>query len=528
VIAAARAAAAVLGAGLRPLLALTLLGGVVGLAWGLASEPEYAASATVIVNDRGEPADRLGGGSAGSGGPETIDRLLEIARSEEASALAAASLGGDVAGADLLARTEFRGAEGGGTIVVRSTASFPDFAAAAANAYAAALLELGTTFERRRLRRAEERLRERLSEVEAPAPVDPLDPLAPVEPVDPLEAEEEATALRERIDDVVALQELGPPLRQGREAALPTEAKPGRSPLRATVAGAGIGALLALLGLLAAELLRRPVRTPERLERALGAPTLAVLGGDRPPLAAAGPGAVELDELGADRMVDLVAALGLDRPATAPRSLAVVSPLPGEGRTSVALGVAAGVAVGTEGRVLLVEADLRRPALAELLEIDPAPGLSDYLAGQAPPREVIRSISVAGPAAALEPATLVCVTAGSELSSPAELLAGSRLPSLVDQLQRVYDLVVFDTAPLLGAPEAAVVAGEAEAVLACARAGASGARELARASGRIEASGLVGGVLVRAPHLGPGLRTIASMRRRDLGIGAGGRPVGGA
>jgi Mrp family chromosome partitioning ATPase len=516
VTAAARAAAAVLGAGLRPLLALTLLGGAVGLAWGLAEEPEYAASATVIINDRGEPAERLGEGSAGSGGPETIDRLLEIARSEEASELAAASLGGDVAGADLLARTEFRGADRGGTIVVRSIASFPDFAAAAANAYATALLELGTAFERRRLDRAEERLRERLSEVESPAPVDPLDPLAPAEPVDPLEAEEEAAALRERLDDVVALQELGPPLRQGRDAPLPTEAEPGRSPPRATVAGAGIGALLALLSLLAAELLRRPVRTPEQLERTLGAPTLAVLGGDRPPLAAVEAGVVELDELGADRMLDLVAALGLDRPATAPRSLAVVSPLPGEGRTSVALGVAAAAAAaGAEGRVLLVEADLRRPALAELLEIEPGPGLSDFLVGQAPPRDVIRSIKVAGPAAALEPATLVCLTAGSELSSPAELLAGSRLPTLVDQLQRVYDLVVFDTAPLLSAPEAAIVAGEAEATVVCARAGASGARELARAVGRIGASELVGGVLVQAPHLGPGLRTIASMRGRD-------------
>ena len=86
---------------------------LVGLAWGLADEPVYSASATVILSDRGDATDVVGGGVVGGSDPESIERLLELAGSNEVARLAAESLGGDVSGADVLARTTFvPGADG--------------------------------------------------------------------------------------------------------------------------------------------------------------------------------------------------------------------------------------------------------------------------------------------------------------------------------------------------------------------------------------------------------------------------------
>ena len=390
---AAGAAAARLRAGWRPLLAVALVGGLAGLGWGLAAEPEYAATATVVVVDRGSTIETAGPGAVGGTGPAATERLLELARSEDVAELAAASLGGDVSGADLLSLTEFRGGDRGGTLVVRSAAGFPDFAVAAANAFAGAVVELATLNERRRLRSAEQRATERLAT---------LDP-----------ASEQAIDLQARIDAIAALGELGPPLRDGRGAELPPAAEPGRSVARAALAGASLGLLIVAAGLLGAEAYRRPVRRVEQLREAVGVPFAGSVG-DRAAaleLRAGADGVVSSERLGDDRMQALAAALGLDSADGRRRTVAVVSPMPGEGRTTIAAGLAA-AAARRGRRVLLIEADLRRPCLGERFRIDQAPGLSDYLAGSAAPREVIRTVTLAGEAPPRHPLS-VCPPARS-------------------------------------------------------------------------------------------------------------------
>jgi tyrosine-protein kinase len=171
--------------------------------------------------------------------------------------------------------------------------------------------------------------------------------------------------------------------------------------------------------------------------------------------------------------------LAVDQPI---RTLAVTSPVAEEGKSSVAAGLAAAAALAAK-RVLLVECDLRRPVLAERFEIEASPGLSDWAVGNAAPNEVIQSVPVDrrngtrgdGAATAEERDTadgtysLTVISAGTFSPRPAEILASRRFKEFVEQVKEVYDLVVFDCAPLLPVGDALEVLPEADAALLCIR-----------------------------------------------------------
>ena len=484
------ALAAALRARLRLIVVLAFAGALAGLLWSLAEEPEYAATATVIVADRGEATEALGEGVVGGAGPEASERLIELARSDDVATLAASSLGGDISGADILARTEFRPGDGGGTLVIRSVATFPDFASGAANAYAAAIVQFAASGEERRLEDSRERISEELGLV------------------DP--ASEEGLKLTARLDAIDELEDAGEPLAAGREAELPSEPVSERSAVGLSLAGFGAGALLGILLALVSEIRRRPIRTPAQVAALTGEEPIGWLGtgdGARPTRR---PGVYEIDPLAADRMHRVAHAIGLGTDAQ-PATLAVASPMPGEGRTSVALGIAA--AAATEGvSALLVEADMRRPALAGLLGIERGPGLSDYLAGAAVPREVINAIPVARGDASGELTSFVVVTAGTRPEAPAGMLSSTRFKALVEQLTRVYEIVVFDGPALLPAPEAVLLSEATEATLLCARAGLTRRSELERAQRALAGIDSPGVVLIGAGHDARSLRRLPVAR----------------
>ena len=481
---------AALRAGARPLLICALLGALAGFAWGLADEPEYAATATVIVVDRGEAAAQAGEGVIGGSGPAASERLIELARSEDVANLAAASLGGDVGGADLIARTEFRTGDRGGSLDVRSTASFPDFAAAAANAYAGAVIQSATALERKRLRRATDRLSGQLDE---------LDP-----------ASEEAAAIDDKLAGLDDLAAAGPPLQPGRLAELPDAPVEDRSAAGWTLIGLLAGLFGALVFLLFGELRRRPIRTADQLEALAGAAPVGLLGPGDGARMTRRPGVFEIAPTSADRAARIAERLDLLGEARPP-TLTVTSPMPGEGRTSLALGIAA--AAGERGvSVLLMETDMRRPTLAELLGLDRGPGLSDYLAGAATPREVINAVPIANGDASGELPSFVCVTAGTRTDAPGGMLGGERFAALIQQLRRVYDLVIFDSPALLPAPEAVLLGDATDRTLLCVRAGLTRSSELAEALEMLDSAAVAGTVLVAGAHLGSDVRRLPIVR----------------
>jgi capsular exopolysaccharide synthesis family protein len=157
------------------------------------------------------------------------------------------------------------------------------------------------------------------------------------------------------------------------------------------------------------------------------------------------------------------------------KTLAVTSPLAEEGKSTVAAGLATAAALADK-RVLLVECDLRRPVFAERFDIPSTPGLTDWATGSAKPPDVIRSIRVGrvnGSKAADEDTDkghlLTVISAGSFSAEPAELLASTRFREFVQEVKEVYDLVVFDCAPLLPVGDALEVLPVADAALLCIR-----------------------------------------------------------
>ena len=137
------------------------------------------------------------------------------------------------------------------------------------------------------------------------------------------------------------------------------------------------------------------------------------------------------------------------------KSLLVTSPLSSEGKTTTAANL--GISVAWEGkRVLLVDSDLRRPALHRLFGLDNLSGLSDVLAGKAVAKEVIRATPVEG---------LFLMSAGSPASDPALLIESHDMRALASDLSLLYDLVIMDSPPALVAVDAITLARYADGTI---------------------------------------------------------------
>jgi Mrp family chromosome partitioning ATPase len=418
---------------------LALLGAFAGAAWGLADVPEYRAGATVVPADRGEAGAE---GAFDTSDPEALDRLVQIARGRQVALVAAAALGGDLSGGDILATTSV-GPGPGGSISIRVTAENPALPPAVADAYAESVVEVVAEREQERLESAEEELGEQLLE---------LDPLS-----------EEYAELEARIAEIGELRALGEPLELGRGAGEASSLGD-----RSAAAWATGGALAGLLaGLLVAAIAgaRRP-----RRERIADAEAFAAVSGLDPIVLpridralGEGEGAVSLSGEGGEALHALARELGLLGADTEPQTVAVCSAERGEGRTSLALGLAAAAAEAGR-RVVLVEGDLREPALATRLGLEPAPGFGDFLAGEARPREMVRRVHVED-AREQARARMLCVVAGPPRTDGEELLGGRRPAVLVERLLRAYDVVIFDTPPLLEAADGGQLAALAERTL---------------------------------------------------------------
>ncbi|HUE90000.1 MAG TPA: polysaccharide biosynthesis tyrosine autokinase [Vicinamibacterales bacterium] len=132
-----------------------------------------------------------------------------------------------------------------------------------------------------------------------------------------------------------------------------------------------------------------------------------------------------------------------------PKVLAVTSAQPLEGKTTTAVNIAMALAVGGS-RVLLIDADMRRPNVHKTLRISNDRGLSTLLAGQSRMREVVQRTH--------DPNLLV-IPAGRTPANPSELLASERMRALVEGLESgPFEWVIIDTPPVLAVTDAVIVA----------------------------------------------------------------------
>ncbi len=137
------------------------------------------------------------------------------------------------------------------------------------------------------------------------------------------------------------------------------------------------------------------------------------------------------------------------------RTLLVTSSSAGEGKTTTALNLAAVLALAGK-RVIVVDANLRRPALARRFQLEGKPGLAEVLRGAAAADDALHATPVSG---------LRVMPAGRIPPNPAELLDAGGMEDVLDELDTEADVVVIDAPPALDAPEAQLLAARTDAVL---------------------------------------------------------------
>jgi len=134
--------------------------------------------------------------------------------------------------------------------------------------------------------------------------------------------------------------------------------------------------------------------------------------------------------------------------ADRPRSIVCTSSVPGEGKSTTAINLAITLA-DAGARVALVDADLRRPSVAQYMGLEGSAGLTTVLIGKAGLADVVQPWGEAD---------LHVLTSGVVPPNPSELLGSSAMSRLLDQLSAEYDHVVIDAPPLLPVTDAAILA----------------------------------------------------------------------
>jgi Mrp family chromosome partitioning ATPase len=184
--------------------------------------------------------------------------------------------------------------------------------------------------------------------------------------------------------------------------------------------------------------------------------------------------------------------------------LAVCSALPGEGKTTVALGIGLTVAEDfPERRVLVVETDLQKPVLAADFALEPAPGLVDCLINEDP-------IELAYRPTLLD--NLFLVPAGGPVPNPRRWLRSSSMALTVDMMRTTHDLVILDVPALLGNSDALLLTDLADGVLLVVRSGVTPTNLVSKALEDVDEGRLRGLVL------NEGRSAIPGWLRRLLGL----------
>ncbi|MGN8553065.1 UNVERIFIED_CONTAM: polysaccharide biosynthesis tyrosine autokinase [Microbacterium sp. SLM126] len=231
------------------------------------------------------------------------------------------------------------------------------------------------------------------------------------------------------------------------EPATPAAFQSSPNKQRDAVLGAFAGVLLAVLAIVVWTLLDTRVRSEDALRRITDLP---VLGGiprrkdaQRRALVVSEPNSTSAEAYRRVRSSLRFAAVEHDI-----RAIAVTSSIPGEGKTSTAVNLALTYAEAGL-RVLLVDADLRRPMVAETLGLENSVGLTTMLVG---------AVDFEEASLPWGDTSLWVLPAGEVPPNPAELLASARMTELLRELRGKFDVMVVDTAPLLSVSDATIIA----------------------------------------------------------------------
>jgi capsular exopolysaccharide synthesis family protein len=172
----------------------------------------------------------------------------------------------------------------------------------------------------------------------------------------------------------------------------------------------------------------------------------------------------------------------------------ISSATPGEGKTTLMASL--GQAFADAGnRTLLVEADMRKPALSKILGIPNDGGLSLFLSGHLSPLPVIHNTSTPN---------LLAVSAGPRAPSPMTLLSSEKLDFFLKEMTSSFQFILLDTPPILSFADARILSFKVDGVVLIVRAEHTPKKMIRRARSLLDQSGanVLGMVLNRAPRSG--------------------------
>jgi len=217
----------------------------------------------------------------------------------------------------------------------------------------------------------------------------------------------------------------------------------------AIIAGLGLGGLIAF----ALEQLDEAIADPGEVERQLGLPLLGTV----PKIDGQAPRDALLDRKSelVEAYLAIQTSLGFATEHGIPRSLAVTSTRPAEGKSTTALALATMFA-RTRKRVILVDGDMRSPSVHSLAKIGHEVGLSNFLAGNDEIDQLVFQLEDLG---------ISIMTAGPLPPNAAELLTSNRFAILIDRLLERYDHVIIDSPPVMGLADALLIASRVEGVV---------------------------------------------------------------
>ena len=219
------------------------------------------------------------------------------------------------------------------------------------------------------------------------------------------------------------------------------------------VLGLFLGTVVAFL----LEFLDDRVKTTDELERLLGLPLLgmtpSVKGDD--PIVHALMTMEQPASAVAESFRSLRTNLLFASKEGTPKILTLTSAMPSEGKSSSCMNLATAFAQ-SNARVLMIDADLRKPTVHKRLKLDNTLGLSNYLTYQANIDDVVQDTLIPGVSA---------VTAGPLSPNPSELLSSERLQELFDLAPDTFDIIIIDAPPVMGLADALVLANRASATV---------------------------------------------------------------
>jgi capsular exopolysaccharide synthesis family protein len=214
------------------------------------------------------------------------------------------------------------------------------------------------------------------------------------------------------------------------------------------VGGLFLGMLLALL----IDKFDKRLRDPRDVEPLLGAPLLGTI-----------PRIGELKRIKGEHARNLIAEefriirtqLLFGNPELQHKTIAITSPQPGDGKTSLAVNLAISIAKAGR-RVLLIDGDLRKPDIHRIFNINDSPGFAEVISGSHEPGAVIRKSDIDG---------LDVLPAGTPITRPSELLSRPDVGRVLAALGELYDHIILDTAPLLPVSDTHVLVGQVDGVM---------------------------------------------------------------